>query len=300
MVRCAFNSRVASRSLSISINMTTDTLSSRSAVLERLRDKVKRGQPIIGAGAGTGLSAKCEEAGGVDLIVIYNSGRFRMAGRGSLAGLMAYGNANEIVKDMAKEVLTAVKHTPVLAGVNGTDPFLLRVPFLRELKALGFAGVQNFPTVGLIDGTFRANLEETGMSYQLEVETIAAARELDLLTTPYVFNIDEARRMTEAGADIIVAHMGLTTGGAIGAETAKSLDDCVREVQAIVDTAKAIRSEVLVLCHGGPIAQPPDAQFILEQCRGVDGFYGASSMERLPTEKALTAEVKQFAALRLA
>lgn len=279
--------------------MTTDTLSSRSAILERLRDKVKRGQPIIGAGAGTGLSAKCEEAGGVDLIVIYNSGRFRMAGRGSLAGLMAYGNANEIVKDMAKEVLTAVKNTPVLAGVNGTDPFLLRVPFLRELKALGFAGVQNFPTVGLIDGTFRANLEETGMSYQLEVETIAAARELDLLTTPYVFNTDEAKRMTEAGADIIVAHMGLTTGGAIGAETAKSLDDCVREVQAIVDTAKAIRSEVIVLCHGGPIAQPPDAQLILEKCRGVDGFYGASSMERLPTEKALTAEVRQFAALKL-
>jgi predicted TIM-barrel enzyme len=280
--------------------MTTDTLSPRSAILERLRDKVKRGLPIIGAGAGTGLSAKCEEAGGVDLIVIYNSGRFRMAGRGSLAGLMAYGNANEIVKDMAKEVLTAVKHTPVLAGVNGTDPFLLRGHFLRELKALGFAGIQNFPTVGLIDGTFRANLEETGMSYQLEVETIAAAREMDLLTTPYVFNIDDARRMTEAGADIIVAHMGLTTGGAIGAETAKTLDDCVREVQAIADTAKSIRPEVLVLCHGGPIAMPPDAQYILDRCQGVDGFYGASSMERLPTEKALTAEVKQFAALKLA
>lgn len=278
----------------------TDSASPRTAILQRLHEKVKRGLPIIGAGAGTGLSAKCEEAGGVDLIVIYNSGRFRMAGRGSLAGLMAYGNANEIVKDMAKEVLTAVKHTPVLAGVNGTDPFLLRGHFLRELKVLGFAGIQNFPTVGLIDGTFRANLEETGMSYQLEVETIAAARELDLLTTPYVFNIDESRRMTEAGADIIVAHMGLTTGGAIGAETAKTLDDCVREVQAISDTAKSIRPEVLVLCHGGPIAMPPDAQYILERCRGVDGFYGASSMERLPTEKALTAEVKQFAALRLA
>lgn len=273
---------------------------SRAAILERLHDKVRRGLPIIGAGAGTGLSAKCEEAGGVDLIVIYNSGRFRMAGRGSLAGLMAYGNANEIVKDMAKEVLTAVQHTPVLAGVNGTDPFLLRGHFLRELKALGFAGIQNFPTVGLIDGTFRANLEETGMSYELEVETIAAARELDLLTTPYVFNTDEAERMTEAGADIIVAHMGLTTGGAIGAETAKTLDDCVREVQAIADTCKNIRSEVLVLCHGGPIATPPDAQYILDRCQGVDGFYGASSMERLPTEKALTAEVKQFAALKLA
>jgi predicted TIM-barrel enzyme len=282
-----------------SINMTTDAKLSRTAILERLRDKVNRRLPIIGAGAGTGLSAKCEEAGGVDLIVIYNSGRFRMAGRGSLAGLLAYGNANLIVKDMASEVLTAVKHTPVLAGVNGTDPFLLRGHFLRELKALGFAGVQNFPTVGLIDGTFRANLEETGMSYQLEVETIAAARDLDLLTTPYVFNTDEAKRMTEAGADIVVAHMGLTTGGAIGAETAKTLDDCVREVQAIADTCKSIRPEVLVLCHGGPIATPNDAQFMLEKCRGVDGFYGASSMERLPTEKALTAEVKRFAALRL-
>lgn len=277
----------------------TQTDPGRRGILKRLHDKVKRGLPIIGAGAGTGLSAKCEEAGDVDLIVIYNSGRFRMAGRGSLAGLMAYGNANEIVKDMAKEVLTAVKHTPVLAGVNGTDPFMLRLPFLRELKAMGFAGVQNFPTVGLIDGTFRANLEETGMSYQLEVETIAAARELDLLTTPYVFNTDEAKRMTEAGADIIVAHMGLTTGGAIGAETAKTLEDCVREVQAITDTAKSIRSEVLVLCHGGPIAMPQDAQYILDHCQGVDGFYGASSMERLPTERALTDEVRRFSAMKL-
>ncbi|HYF36512.1 MAG TPA: phosphoenolpyruvate hydrolase family protein [Prosthecobacter sp.] len=273
---------------------------SRHGILTRLREKVKRGIPIIGAGAGTGLSAKCEEAGGVDLIVIYNSGRFRMAGRGSLAGLMAYGNANEIVKDMAKEVLTVVEHTPVLAGVNGTDPFLLRGHFLNELKSLGFAGIQNFPTVGLIDGNFRANLEETGMSYQLEVETIAAAREMDLLTTPYVFNPDEARRMTEAGADIVVAHMGLTTGGNIGAETAKTLGDCVREVQAIADIAKSVRPDVLVLCHGGPIATSVDAEFILDRCRGVDGFYGASSMERLPTEKALTAEVRQFAALRLA
>ena len=274
--------------------------SSRSSILQRLREKLARGLPIIGAGAGTGLSAKCEEAGGVDLIVIYNSGRFRMAGRGSLAGLMAYGNANEIVKEMAHEVLTAVKHTPVLAGVNGTDPFMLRGHFLRELRDLGFSGIQNFPTVGLIDGTFRANLEETGMSYQLEVETIAAARAMDFLTTPYVFNPDEARRMTEAGADIVVAHMGLTTGGAIGAATAKTLDDCVREVQAIADTAKATRPDVLVLCHGGPIAQPADADYILQRCRNVDGFYGASSMERLPTETALTAEVKKFAALRLA
>ena len=223
-----------------------------------------------------------------------------MAGRGSLAGLMAYGNANEIVKDMAREVLTIVEHTPVLAGVNGTDPFLLRDSFLRELKGMGFAGIQNFPTVGLIDGTFRANLEETGMSYQLEVETIAAARELDLLTTPYVFNIDEARRMTTAGADLIVAHMGLTTGGSIGAESAKTLDGCVREVQGIVDAAKALRPEVFVLCHGGPIATPMDAQFMLERCTGLDGFYGASSMERLPTEKATRpAEVKNFSALRL-
>jgi len=271
----------------------------RTAILQRLRDKVKLGLPIIGAGAGTGLSAKCEESGGVDLIVIYNSGRYRMAGRGSLAGLMAYGNANEIVKDMAREVLTAVKRTPVLAGVNGTDPFMLRDHFLRELKALGFAGIQNFPTVGLIDGTFRANLEETGMSYELEVECIAAAREMDLLTTPYAFNPDEARRMTQAGADVIVAHMGLTTGGNIGAETAKSLDDCVGEVQAIVDTCKSLRPEVLVLCHGGPIATPKEAQFILEKCSGVDGFYGASSMERLPVEQALTAEVRQFAAMKL-
>ena len=268
--------------------------SPRAVILERLREKVKLGLPVIGAGAGTGLSAKC-----ADLIVIYNSGRFRMAGRGSLAGLLAYGNANEIVKDMAKEVLTAVKHTPVLAGVNGTDPFLLRDHFLRELKSLGFAGIQNFPTVGLIDGTFRANLEETGMSYQLEVETIAAAHDLDLLTTPYVFNTKDARSMTEAGADIVVAHMGLTTGGNIGAETALTLDDCVREVQAITDTAKNLRPEVLVLCHGGPIATPEDAAYILGKCRGVDGFYGASSMERLPTEKALTEEVRRFAAMRL-
>src|SRR5215212_5855559 len=251
---------------------------SRGAILERLRAKVAKGQPIVGGGAGTGISAKCEEAGGVDLIVIYNSGRFRMAGRGSLAGLMPYGNANEIVLEMAKEVLTAVSRTPVLAGVCATDPFLLRDAFLKRLKELGFAGIQNFPTVGLIDGQFRANLEETGMSYRLEVECIRAARQLDLLTTPYVFNSSEAREMTRAGADIIVAHMGLTTSGSIGAQTARALDACVGEVQAIIDTCKAERPEVLVLCHGGPIAAPADARFMLERCRGLDGFYGASSM----------------------
>jgi predicted TIM-barrel enzyme len=271
----------------------------RMEILTRLRTKLAEGKVVIGAGAGTGLSAKCEEAGGVDIIVIYNSGRYRMAGRGSLSGLLAYGNANDIVKDMAHEVLTAVRHTPVLAGVNGTDPFMLRQPFLKELKSMGFAGVQNFPTVGLIDGTFRANLEETGMSYALEVECIGAARELDLLTTPYVFNPDEARAMTEVGADIIVAHMGLTTGGAIGARTAKSLDMCVEEVQAIIERSKAMREEVLVLCHGGPISSPSDAQFMLDRCPGLDGFYGASSLERLPTEKALTAEVARFAGLAL-
>jgi predicted TIM-barrel enzyme len=274
------------------------TNGSRSDILDRLRAKVAQGNVIVGAGAGTGLSARCEEEGGVDLIVIYNSGRYRMAGRGSLSGLLAYGNANEIVRDMAKEVLTAVSRTPVLAGVNGTDPFMIREHFLRDLKGMGFAGIQNFPTVGLIDGTFRANLEETGMSYQLEVECIAAARDMDLFTTPYVFNADEARQMASAGADVIVAHMGLTTGGAIGARTAKSLEDCVDEVQAIVEASKSLRSEILVLCHGGPISSPDDAQFMLDRCPGLDGFYGASSMERLPTERALTAEVAKFATLR--
>ena len=278
--------------------MSNDLPSQRSRILTRLREKVGRGEAIVGAGAGSGLSAKCEEAAGVDLIVIYNSGRYRMAGRGSLAGLLAYGNANEIVVDMAREVLTAVAHTPVLAGVNGTDPFLLRRPFLRELQALGFAGIQNFPTVGLIDGTFRTNLEETGMSYALEVETVAAARELDLLTTPYVFNPDEARHMTDAGADILVAHMGLTTGGKIGARTAKTLNDCLREVEAIADAAQSLRSDILVLCHGGPIATPADARYMFERCAGIHGFYGASSMERLPTERAMTAEVKQFTSMR--
>ena len=267
--------------------------------MERLRAKVASGKPVVGGGAGTGISAKCEEAGGVDLIVIYNSGRYRMAGRGSLSGLMAYGNANEVVVDMAREVLTAVDHTPVLAGVNGTDPFMLRDPFLRRIKDMGFAGIQNFPTVGLFDGKMRVNLEETGMGYQLEVDLIRAARELDLLTTPYVFNVEETERMVEAGADVIVAHMGLTTGGSIGADTAMTLDDAVREVQAIADAAKSVREDVLVICHGGPISMPEDAAYVLKNCRDVDGFYGASSMERLPTETAITAQVKAFCEIDL-
>ena len=271
---------------------------SRTSILERLRKKIADGLPIIGGGAGTGISAKCEEAGGIDLIVIYNSGRYRMAGRGSLSGVLAYGNANEIVKEMAYEVITAVEHTPVLAGVNGTDPFMLRDHFLRELRDLGFAGIQNFPTVGLIDGLFRANLEETGMGYHLEVEMIAAAHEMDLLTTPYAFNVEEGQLMTEAGADIVVAHMGLTTKGTIGAHTAKTLDDCVEEVKAICNACKSIRDDVITLCHGGPIAEPEDASYILERVPEVDGFYGASSMERLPTEVAMTAQVKRFTEIR--
>ena len=270
----------------------------RQSILARLRDKVARGRPIIGGGAGTGISAKCEEAGGIDLIVIYNSGRYRMAGRGSLAGLMPYGNANQIVKEMGHEVLTAVRQTPVLAGVCGTDPFMLRGPFLRELKEMGFAGIQNFPTVGLIDGQFRANLEETGMSYRLEVEVVAAAHEMDLLTTPYAFNPDEATAMANAGADIVVAHMGLTTTGSIGAQTARTLEQCVPAVTAIADACRSVRGDCLVLCHGGPIAGPADAQYILDRCP-VDGFYGASSMERLPTERAITEQVRQFGHLRV-
>ena len=271
---------------------------SRASILKRFREKITSGKAIVGGGAGTGISAKCEEAAGIDLIVIYNSGRYRMAGRGSLAGLLAYGNANQIVKELAPEVLTAVKKTPVLAGVNGTDPFLIRDLFLKELKALGFAGIQNFPTVGLIDGQFRANLEETGMSFQLEIDCIRAAHELDLLTTPYAFDVEQARLLTEAGADVIVAHMGLTTSGTIGAKTAKTLDDSVREVAAIAETAKKVRSDVIVLCHGGPIAMPEDARHVLERC-AIEGFYGASSMERLPTEQAITAQVKAFVDMRL-
>jgi predicted TIM-barrel enzyme len=266
----------------------------RRSILDRLRRKIAQKQPIVGGGAGTGLSAKCEEAGGIDLIVIYNSGRYRMAGRGSLAGLLAYGNANEIVLEMAREVLPVVKHTPVLAGVNGTDPFLLAGPFLRELGALGFSGIQNFPTVGLIDGTFRANLEETGMGYGLEVELVAQAREADLLTTPYVFDERSARDMAAAGADIVVCHLGLTTGGSIGAETALKLADCVEPINAWSAAARAVNPEVIVLCHGGPIATPDDAQHILRHCPDCHGFYGASSMERLPTETALTETTRRF------
>ena len=268
----------------------------RSEALKRLRAQVASG-PIIGAGAGTGLSAKCAEAGGADLIIVYNSGRYRMAGRGSLAGLLPYGDANAIVVEMAGEVLPVVRETPVLAGVCGTDPFRLMPVFLRQLRDLGFSGVQNFPTVGLFDGTFRANLEETGMGYDLEVEMIRAARELDLLTAPYVFDEASARAMAEAGADVIVPHMGLTTSGTIGAQTAITLDEAVAQVQAMHDAATEVNPEVLVLCHGGPIAEPEDAAYVLERTRGVVGFFGASSMERLPTEVALTETVRRFKAI---
>ena len=260
---------------------------------------IANGVPIVGGGAGTGISAKAEEAGGIDLIIIYNSGRYRMAGRGSAAGLLAYGNANEIVKDMAREVLPVVKNTPVLAGVNGTDPFVLMEQFLLDLKALGFSGVQNFPTIGLFDGVMRQSFEETGMGYGLEVDMIAIAHKLDLLTTPYVFNADEARAMTRAGADIIVAHMGVTTGGTIGATSAKSLDDCVGEVDAIARAARTVRKDVIVLCHGGPISMPADARYMLERVEGLNGFYGASSMERLPAEKAIAEQTKSFKTISL-
>ena len=270
----------------------------RQDSLKKFRAMIRRGEPIIGGGAGTGLSAKCEEAGGIDLIVIYNSGRYRMAGRGSLAGLMAYGNANEIVLEMAREVLPVVKNTPVLAGVNGTDPFMITHDFLRRLAELGFSGVQNFPTVGLFDGTIRAQLEETGMGYGLEVEMIRAAHELDLLTTPYVFSEENAVDMAKAGADILVCHLGLTTGGAIGAETALALKDCVPRIESWAAAARAVNRDVIVLCHGGPIARPADARYILEHCRQCHGFYGASSMERLPTEAALTETTRKFKRIR--
>jgi len=272
---------------------------SRTAILKRLRAKVARGEPIIGGGAGTGISAKSEEAGGIDLIIVYNSGRYRMAGRGSTAGLMPYGNANEIVKEMAFEILPVVKKTPVLAGVCGTDPFMMPELFLEELARLGYAGVQNFPTVGLIEGRLRETLEETGMSYQLEVDIVALAHEMDLLTTPYVFNVEEAQRMTEAGADIVVAHMGCTSGGTIGAKSVNPMDECVTLVQDIVDTVKGRRSDALVLCHGGPIAFPKDAAYLFERVRGLDGFYGASSTERFPTEVAIKKQIEEFTALRL-
>src|SRR5262245_47536039 len=266
----------------------------RKTILEKFRGMIAEGQPIVGGGAGTGLSAKCEEEGGIDLIVIYNSGRYRMAGRGSLAGLLAYGNANDVVVDMAKEVLPMVLKTPVLAGVNGTDPFMIRDHFLRHLAQLGFSGIQNFPSVGLIDGVFRANLEETGMGYGPEIDLIRAARELDLLTTPYVSDPEQARDMARAGADIVVCHMGLTTGGSIGAETALSLDDCVGRINDWSAAARDVRRDVIVLCHGGPIARPADAAYVMDRCPGCHGFYGASSMERLPTEVAIAEQTRQF------
>lgn len=272
---------------------------SRQDHLKHFRDLRASGRPIIGAGAGTGISAKCAEQGGADLIIIYNSGRYRMAGRGSLAGLLAYGDANGIVMEMAREVVPVVKNTPVLAGVNGTDPFRLMPRFLAEVRDTGFAGVQNFPTVGLIDGTFRANLEETGMSYDLEVEMIRTASAMNLLTCPYVFDPSQAEQMARAGADILVAHAGLTTRGTVGARTAISLDDAVTLFQSIHDSAIAVNREILVLCHGGPLAEPEDVAYVLGKTRGLAGFFGASSMERLPTERAVTDQVQKFKAIPL-
>jgi predicted TIM-barrel enzyme len=269
----------------------------REQCLQRLRDQVAAGRPIIGGGAGTGISAKCAEAGGIDLIIIYNSGRFRMAGRGSMSGMMPYGDANQIAMDMAREVLPVVKHTPVLAGVCGTDPFRIMKLFLREVQAAGFSGVQNFPTVGLIDGLFRQNLEETEMGYGLEVDMIRQASEVGLLACPYVFNDDEARAMAQAGADVLIPHMGLTTKGTIGARTALTLQEAARRVQGMHDAAKRVKPDVLVLCHGGPISEPEDAQYILEHTEGVVGFFGASSIERLPTEVAITGCVRRFKGL---
>ena len=272
----------------------------RSAIMEKFRGMIERGEPIVGGGAGTGLSAKCEEAGGIDLIVIYNSGRYRMAGRGSLAGLMPYGDANQIVMEMASEVLPVATKTPVLAGVNGTDPFRLMDVFLDDLKRVGFSGVQNFPTVGLIDGLFRANLEETGMSFGLEVDMIAKAHQKDMLTTPYVFSEDDATAMAQAGADIIVCHLGLTTGGSIGAETAQTLEDVPGKVDAWSEAALKVNKDVIVLVHGGPVAMPEDAEYVLKNTSNCHGFYGASSMERLPAETALTEQTKTFKAIKMA
>jgi predicted TIM-barrel enzyme len=274
------------------------SLFTREQCLERLRAQVAAGRPIIGGGAGIGLSARCAEAGGIDLIILYNSGRFRMAGRGSLSGLMPYGDANQIVVDMAREVLPVVRNTPVLAGVCGTDPFRLMKFFLRELQVLGFSGVQNFPTVGLIDGQFRRGLEETGMGFGLEVDMIRTAAELGLLTCPYVFTEDEARAMARAGADVLIPHMGLTTKGAIGARTALALDEAARRVQALHDAARAVKPDILVLCHGGPLAEPEDVQYVLDHTRGIVGFFGASSIERLPTETAITGCVRRFKEMR--
>lgn len=270
----------------------------RKTLLKKFHYMVDQRIPIVGGGAGTGLSAKCEEAGGIDLIIIYNSGRYRMAGRGSAAGLLAFGNANEIVKDMAREVLPVVRHTPVLAGVNGTDPFILMPQFLAELKVMGFAGVQNFPTIGLFDGVMRASFEETGLGYGLEVDMIRMAHEIDLLTTPYVFNPDEAVAMAKAGADMIVAHMGVTVGGAIGATSAKTLDQSIVEIDAMAEAAMKIRKDMIVLSHGGPIAMPRDAEYVLQRTKNCHGFYGASSMERLPVEAALTEQTRNFKSIK--
>jgi predicted TIM-barrel enzyme len=271
----------------------------REQCLQRLRAQVATGRPIIGGGAGTGISAKCAEAGGIDLIIIYNSGRFRMAGRGSMSGMMPYGDANAIVMDMAREVLPVVKNTPVLAGVCGTDPFRIMKLFLREVQTAGFSGVQNFPTVGLIDGLFRQNLEETDMGYSKEVDMIRIAHEFGLLTCPYVFNEDEARDMAKAGADVLIPHMGLTTKGSIGAKTALTLEESAKRVQAIADAAKKVKSDILVLCHGGPISEPEDAQYVIQHTQGIVGFFGASSIERLPTEVAITQCVQQFKSLKI-
>ena len=271
----------------------------RRALLDTFHQMVRDRRPIVGGGAGTGLSAKCEEAGGIDLIVIYNSGRYRMAGRGSLSGMMAYGNANDVVLEMAREVLPVVRRTPVLAGVNGTDPFMVVDDLLQRLISLGFSGIQNFPTVGLIDGQFRANLEETGMGYELEVDLVRRAHEMDLLTTPYVFNPADAAAMAKAGADIVVVHLGLTTGGAIGAHTGVALEECPKIIEACAEAALSVRQDVIVLCHGGPISTPEDAAHVLRACHNCHGFYGASSMERLPAESALTEQTRSFKAIEL-
>ena len=270
---------------------------SRKEILDGFRAKIAQGKPLIGGGAGTGITAKSAEAGGIDLLVIYNSGRFRMAGRGSLSGLLAYGDANAIVMDMASEVLPVVKKTPVLAGVNGTDPFRVMPHFLRQIKDIGFAGVQNFPTVGLIDGVFRANLEETGMSYGLEVDMIRTAHEMDLVTSPYVFDEEQAADMARAGADILVPHMGLTTSGTIGAQTAMTLEEAARKVQSLADAARRVNPDILCLCHGGPIANPDDAQYVLDNTEGIVGFYGASSIERFPTEVGIREQTETFTRL---
>ena len=269
----------------------------RTEILEKFRQQVADGKPIVGGGAGTGISAKSAEAGGIDLLIIYNSGRFRMAGRGSLAGLMSYGDANAIVMEMAMEVLPVVKHTPVMAGVHGTDPFRIMPHFLKQVKEVGFAGVQNFPTVGLIDGVIRAILEQTGMSYGLEVDMIRMAHELDLLTSPYVFDTDQARAMAGAGADILVPHMGLTTSGTIGAKTSMTLEEAAKKVQELADAAKSVNPDILVLCHGGPIANPEDAQYVLDNTEGIVGFYGASSVERFPTETGIKEQTEKFKAI---